>query len=285
MCPCPLLELGREPFILARRRRLQAIRFQSRRRCRLKRDTRLLWRFPATRRNGPEEPGPGCLRREPGDSGVYEQNIDPPDPRFDHFEGTIQIRHWGDVRSKSQGPVTEFGCSPRDGFSVDSVGIDRIIEESGVAKMTFYQHFPSKARLIAEYLAEKERNWQRLLAEFTGDEAKSPVEKLLAIFDALESAIRDAEFRGCPFIRALAKFGPERHEPEVKVQILRHFSDLEKVVWPLLKQARGNHARKLLHPMMSLITGTIVVAQATGDAGAASRNKAAAEALLEQTEL
>ena len=39
---------------------------------------------------------------------------------------------------------------------VHSVGIDRIIAESGVAKMTFYRHFHSKARLIAEYLAYKD---------------------------------------------------------------------------------------------------------------------------------
>src|SRR5215510_9785089 len=93
---------------------------------------------------------------------------------------------------------------------IHSVGIDRIIEESGVAKMTFYRHFPSKARLIAEYLAQKELNWQRFVAQFTGDAAKTPVAKLLAIFDALESPIKNPGFCGCPFIKALAEFGPER---------------------------------------------------------------------------
>ncbi|NJK45279.1 MAG: helix-turn-helix transcriptional regulator, partial [Pleurocapsa sp. SU_196_0] len=29
------------------------------------------------------------------------------------------------------------------------MGVDRIIAESGVAKMTFYKHFPSKDDLIA----------------------------------------------------------------------------------------------------------------------------------------
>jgi len=36
---------------------------------------------------------------------------------------------------------------------------------------------------------------------------------------------------------------------------------------------------------MSLITGTIVVAQATGQTDIASRNKAVARALLKQTDL
>ena len=168
---------------------------------------------------------------------------------------------------------------------IQAAGIDRIIEESGVAKMTFYRHFPSKARLIAEYLAQKEQNWQRLIGQFTGDAAKTPMAKLLAIFDALELAIKNPGFCGCPFIKALAEFGPERNEPEVSAQIARHFSEMEGVVRPLLKQARPKDAKKLLQPLMSLITGTIVVAQATGQTDVASRNKAAARSLLEQTGL
>lgn len=168
---------------------------------------------------------------------------------------------------------------------IHSVGIDRIIEESGVAKMTFYRHFPSKTDLIAKYLAQKEQNWQRLVAQFTGDTAKTPAAKLLAIFDALELAIKNPGFCGCPFIKALAEFGPERNEPGVRAQIATHFTEMERVVTPLLKQARPKDAKKLLQPFMSLITGTIVVAQATGRTDVASRNKAVAQSLLEQTRL
>jgi AcrR family transcriptional regulator len=201
---------------------------------------------------------------------------------------------------KTERPQTRPGksdsVSPRDRIlqtaaelfyrhGIHSVGIDRIIEESGVAKMTFYRHFPSKACLIAEYLAQKERNWQSLVAQFTGDSAKTPVTKLLAIFDALELAIKNPGFCGCPFIKALAEFGPERPEPEVRAQIAGHFSEMERVVTPLLKQARPKDAKKLLQPLMSLITGTIVVAQATGHTDVASRNRAVARSLLEQTRL
>jgi len=193
-------------------------------------------------------------------------------------------------------PSKSDSVSPRDRLlqtaaelfyrhGIHSVGIDRIIEESGVAKMTFYRHFPSKARLIAEYLAQKEQNWQRLIGQFTGDGAKTPVAKLLAIFDALELAIKNPGFCGCPFIKALAEFGPERNEPEVRARIAAHFTEMEKVVRPLLKQARPKDRKKLLQPLMSLITGTIVVAQATGHSDVASRNKAVARSLLEQTRL
>ncbi len=165
---------------------------------------------------------------------------------------------------------------------IHSVGIDRIIEASGVAKMTFYRHFPSKARLVAEYLAQKEQGWRRALTEVTSDPAKTPLERLLAIFDALEVAIKKPGFCGCPFIKALAELGPERNEPEVRAEVIGHFAQLEKVLTPLVKQIRPKDSKKLLPPLMSLITGTIVVAQATGQTDVAGRNKAAARSILEQ---
>ena len=168
---------------------------------------------------------------------------------------------------------------------VHSVGIDRIIAESGVAKMTFYRHFPSKARLVAEYLAQREEGWQKLLGEITSTPSRTPLERVLGVFEALELAIKSRDFCGCPFIKALAEFGPDCKEPEVREQITAHFADMEKVLAPLLKEIRPKDSKKLLHPFMSLITGTLVVAQATGQTDVATRNKVVARALLKRTEL
>ena len=52
----------------------------------------------------------------------------------------------------------------REGFH--AVGIDRIVDESGVAKMTLYRHFPSKDDLIAAYLERANAEfWQWLDGE------------------------------------------------------------------------------------------------------------------------
>src|ERR1044071_7763837 len=77
---------------------------------------------------------------------------------------------------------------------INSVGIDRIIAESGVAKMTFYRHFRSKCALVVEYLYVRDQAGQRLLEAFTGDTSKPPLERLLAIFDALEQSIQNPGF-------------------------------------------------------------------------------------------
>jgi AcrR family transcriptional regulator len=163
---------------------------------------------------------------------------------------------------------------------INSIGIDRIIAESGVAKMTFYRHFPSKCSLVAEYLAHRDQAWQRLVDEFTGDASKPPLERLLAIFNALERSIKNPGFYGCPFIKTLAEFGPERNEPQVQERLDSHFKGMEAVVARLLKEIRPKDSKNLVAPLMSLICGTIVVAQATGKTDIANRNREVVKALL-----
>ncbi|OYW75623.1 MAG: hypothetical protein B7Z37_12460 [Verrucomicrobia bacterium 12-59-8] len=166
---------------------------------------------------------------------------------------------------------------------VHSVGVDRIIAESGVAKMTFYRHFPSKARLISAYLAAKDETWQQLVIRYTGDTSQPALDRLLSLFDALEFAIINPGFYGCPFIKALAEFGPERDEPQVRAQILAHFAATEKLVNQLLRQIEPRNAKKLVQPFLSLITGTLVVAQATGGVDVARQNKEVARMLLSRS--
>ena len=48
---------------------------------------------------------------------------------------------------------------------VRAVGIDRIIAESGVAKVTLYAHFPSKDDLILAVLQYREERFMALFAE------------------------------------------------------------------------------------------------------------------------
>lgn len=163
---------------------------------------------------------------------------------------------------------------------IHSVGIDRIIAESGVAKMTFYRHFPSKSALVAEYLDAKEQSWQQMMCRFSGEASKPALARLLAIFDALSASIQHPDFRGCPFIRALAEFGPERDEPEIRGKLAAHFANGEKFVTDLVKQIRPKDSKKFIQPILSLITGTIVIAQATGSTDIAVKNKESVRLLL-----
>jgi AcrR family transcriptional regulator len=84
---------------------------------------------------------------------------------------------------------------------IRAIGVDTIAAEIGISKRTLYNHFPSKDTLIAAYLE------RRFVQPRASD--KPPAEQILATFDALERRFSAKDFRGCPFVNAVAELGAE----------------------------------------------------------------------------
>lgn len=86
-----------------------------------------------------------------------------------------------------------------------SVGVDKIIAESNVAKMTFYKYFQSKENLIEAVLENRRLYIQYSLEELVNSESL-PMNKLQAIFNWFESWFFSEDFHGCMFIKASEEF-------------------------------------------------------------------------------
>src|SRR3954452_2395560 len=87
---------------------------------------------------------------------------------------------------------------------VRAVGIDAIIAQSGVARMTLYRHFASKEQLVLAYLERREELWtRRWLQAEVEQRASDPAERLLAIFDVFDAWFRREDFEGCAFINIM----------------------------------------------------------------------------------
>src|SRR6478672_11189380 len=91
---------------------------------------------------------------------------------------------------------------------IKAVGVDLIIAESGVAKATFYKHFPAKDELVLAYLDKVDGIWSRQLHEAATAAGEAPADQLVGLFDALGSACRRDGYRGCAFINAAAESAP-----------------------------------------------------------------------------
>lgn len=92
---------------------------------------------------------------------------------------------------------------------ITAVGVDLIAERSGVTKRTLYNRFGSKDRLVAVYLAQRDRRW-RSLVDAAVDAAGTPAEAVTAPFEALRTWSRSSA-RGCAFINALAELPDPAH--------------------------------------------------------------------------
>lgn len=116
---------------------------------------------------------------------------------------------------------------------IRATGIDRLIAESGVTKVTFYRHFPSKKDLIREYLEYRHSYWMTWFADALQRHGNSTK----AILPALSEWFGDAHFRGCAFINSVAELGGDM--PEVIEISQRHKQEMTAVIANLLPPSRG----------------------------------------------
>jgi AcrR family transcriptional regulator len=163
---------------------------------------------------------------------------------------------------------------------IRAVGVDSIIAEAGVAKMTFYRHFRSKSDLVLAFLQQREQLWTRAwLEDEVRRRAKTPAERLLAIFDVFHEWFQREDFEGCSFINVLLEMSepgnPIRQASTTHLANIRIF--LRELANDLGVTDPDDFARKW-HIVMK---GSIVAA-GEGDKRAARRAHDIGELLIEK---
>ena len=105
-----------------------------------------------------------------------------------------------------------------------AVGVDTLIAESGVAKATFYKHFPAKDDLILAYLDAMDQQRTDALHSAAEAAGPKPADQLVGAFEALPGIVGARGYRGCPFINAAAESPPGTRIHE---RAARHRADRE----------------------------------------------------------
>ncbi len=157
---------------------------------------------------------------------------------------------------------------------IRAIGVDTIAAEIGISKRTLYNHFPSKEALISAYL---ERRFVRHTPSDKRSE-NSPVEQILGIFDSLERRFAAKDFRGCPFINAVAELGAES-KPVRKIAVA--FKESRRLWFrDLLVQIGVSDPEGLATQLVLLVDGSIAQDLVRDDPAMARAAKEAARVLL-----
>jgi len=160
---------------------------------------------------------------------------------------------------------------------VHTVGIDRVIEEAGVAKATLYSAFGSKEGLIVAYLQRRlEARQERIRRAL--EPLESPRDRILAVYDVLATYFSEPGFHGCAFMNATAEAQPgsavEREAERSRAWTVSLFTDLAK-------EAGARDPQQLARQLMQLYDGAMASARMDGDLNAAETAKITAAAIVD----
>lgn len=164
-----------------------------------------------------------------------------------------------------------------------AVGIDRILAESNIAKMTLYKYFPSKEALILAALEARDRIFIESLTAYVTERAPG-LARLAAVFEWHGQWFASDDFRGCLFIHASAEH--DRDSPEVSALAARHKQQIVQLLhdW-LLPVVPPSAAMKLAVQLSMLIDGAIVAAHTLQLQDAAPQARQAAQVLVKNAAL
>jgi AcrR family transcriptional regulator len=120
---------------------------------------------------------------------------------------------------------------------IRATGIDQVIAESGVTKVTLYRHYPSKNELILAFLDYRHERW---MAWFDGALLRFGSNPA-ALVAAMGEWFAHPQFRGCAFINAVAEIGPVL--PEAVARSREHKRQMQARIAGLLPPGSRREAR------------------------------------------
>jgi len=182
-----------------------------------------------------------------------------------------------DLPARERVLTTAYELFSRRG--VRAVGVDTIIDQAKVAKMTFYRYFPSKDNLVLAFLNRREQLWtEQWLEAAVMERASTAGDRLLAVFDVFDEWFQRADFEGCSFINVLL----EMAEPgnAVRAASAGYLANIRTFLRSLAKDAGAREPDDFARKWHILMKGCIVAA-GEGDRLAARRARAVAQLLLE----
>jgi len=139
------------------------------------------------------------------------------------------------------------------------VGINEIIEKSGIAKATFYSNFKSKENLCAAWLRSAADESDKASSELLRQKMPTS-EKVAHKFHLLKQYVQTSDFRGCPFSITASML-----EPSSEVcQIIRDYKANARCFWQSLAlevRRDPGEARALGDTLFLLYSGAVTEAQ------------------------
>jgi AcrR family transcriptional regulator len=163
---------------------------------------------------------------------------------------------------------------------VRAVGVDTIVKQAGVAKISLYRSFPSKDDLVVAYLenrnAEFWLQWDEAFDRYKDD----PRAQLHAIMTYLARRTSKPGYRGCPFINFCSEF-PDVSHPGRRVAEANK-REMRRRFVAIAEALDVQKPKQLADGLLLLVEGAYAISQTLGGPkGPANAIVWAAQALVD----
>lgn len=140
---------------------------------------------------------------------------------------------------------------------LQAVGVDEIVLQAGIAKMTLYKYFLSKDQLILAVVERSEEKWWNWFTTELYQRSKLPKKQLLIIFDLLFSSFQETNYRGEPFINAQIRVLDTMYP--IFLVSEKFISQLKDLILDKVKLANIANPNQVAEQFMLLIIGANIL--------------------------
>lgn len=137
---------------------------------------------------------------------------------------------------------------------IRAVGVERLLDLSGVGRASFYRHFASKDDLVVAVIERYDRTWRHTLAEGVHLRGDHP----LAVFNVLAERFASDSYRGCLAITTLIEY-PQPEHPAHRAAIA-HKKTVQNYLDDLLSHAGVVDHTDLAVSFLMLIDAAMIAA-------------------------
>ncbi len=164
-------------------------------------------------------------------------------------------------------------------------GINQIIEESGVAKATFYSNFKSKEELCIEYLRERDRMDTNATKNMING-IKAPYERYMSIIKGILGYMVETDFRGCAFGNITAEVTESSHP--IRKEVKHHEDGFRSILKDVITDLKNSDLKyrkidvdQIVDSYNLIVEGAVVMGKIYNDTWPIERAIVAVEKLVE----
>lgn len=161
---------------------------------------------------------------------------------------------------------------------IRAVGVDTVVAEAGVTKMSLYRSFASKDELVMAYLERRDKTywawWDDVVRR-----CPEPREQLLTLVREIGERVSRRGYRGCPFTNAAIEFHDPGHPGRKVAEANKR--ELRRRLVALSQDLGAKDPEGLGEQLVLLIEGAYSSSQTFGPGGPTRQLSAAAAALAD----